>query len=77
MALNWASNFAVALIFPLMDAGLGDYSFLPFAGALCLFLLLTVVFVPETKGRTIEDITQSYAEFDQVASGKGSVNSNA
>ena len=43
-----------------MDAGLGDYSFLPFAAAVMVFLVLTVLFVPETKGRTLEEISREY-----------------
>ena len=68
LSLNWASNFAVALLFPLMASGLGDYAFLPFAAALAVFLVLTVIFVPETKGRSIEELTQSY--------GAGGINSD-
>ena len=62
LSLNWASNFAVALLFPLMAEGLGDYSFLPFAAAIVVFLILTLLFVPETKGRSLEEITKGYGD---------------
>ena len=43
-----------------MDESLGDYSFLPFAAIIVVFLILTIFFVPETKGRSIEEITKEY-----------------
>ncbi|MES9882358.1 MAG: MFS transporter [Sedimenticola sp.] len=43
-----------------MQKGLGDYSFLPFTGLLALFWLFTMRYVPETKNRTIEDISKTW-----------------
>lgn len=57
----WISLFLVGMIFPFIVNGLGNYCFLPFS-AVCLgsavFLWLTL---PETKGKTLAEIT---AEFD-------------
>ena len=54
---NWGSNFLVALTFPVLLAALGG------AGAFWLFAVLGIVawffvwfLVPETKGRTLEEI---------------------
>lgn len=41
----------------LFQSSLGVYSFLPFVVMLLGFLIFTVAFVPETKGKRIEDIT--------------------
>jgi len=59
LPVNWGANFAVALLWPLMASGLGNYAFLVFAGILVVSLVLTYRYVPETKGRTIEEITWS------------------
>jgi len=54
---NWGSNFIVALTFPVLLAALGG------AGAFWLFAALGIVawcfvwfLVPETKGRSLEEI---------------------
>ncbi|PVD35462.1 hypothetical protein C0Q70_02425 [Pomacea canaliculata] len=55
--VNWFANFIVGVIFPELESSLGVYSFLPFVVMLLGFLIFTVAFVPETKGKRIEDIT--------------------
>ncbi|CAL8304751.1 unnamed protein product [Lota lota] len=61
-SLMWLNLLLVGMAFPFIIAGLGPYCFLPF-GAVCvaaaLFLGRTL---PETKGRTLAEIT---AEFDK------------
>lgn len=61
-SLLWLSLFAVGMLFPFIVSGLGSFCFLPFL-AVCLssavFLGLSL---PETKGKTLAEIT---AEFDQ------------
>lgn len=58
---NWGSNFAVALTFPILLANLGG------AGSFWLFAALGIVawffvyfMVPETKGRTLEEIEADF-----------------
>ena len=53
---NWLSNFGVALMFPSLLESIHSYAFLIFGVSLALSTLLTYLFVPETKGRSIEDI---------------------
>lgn len=60
VVVNWVANFAVGYCFPYMQSGLGDYSFLPFTAMLGFFFLFTVKFVPETKNRSIDDITSTW-----------------
>lgn len=57
--VNWLCNYLVGQFFPIMSDSLGDYVFLPFAGVLVLALLFTLKFVPETKGKSLEEITQA------------------
>ncbi|KAJ1964372.1 Bifunctional purine biosynthesis protein PurH [Dispira parvispora] len=56
MVINWFCNFIVGLIFPSLQSGLGDFTFVPFAVVTGLFTLFVLFFVPETKGKTPEDI---------------------
>ncbi|KFO22060.1 solute carrier family 2, facilitated glucose transporter member 3 isoform X2 [Fukomys damarensis] len=57
---NWTSNFLVGLLFPFAAASLGAYVFIVFAVFLIIFLLFTFFKVPETRGRTFEDITRAF-----------------
>ncbi|XP_053387192.1 glucose transporter type 1-like [Mercenaria mercenaria] len=60
--VNWIANFAVGFSFPYMQRGLKEYSFLPFTVLLGIFIIFTIKYVPETKNRTITDITQIWDE---------------
>uniref|UniRef100_A0A8C8RZ00 Solute carrier family 2, facilitated glucose transporter member 5 n=1 Tax=Pelusios castaneus TaxID=367368 RepID=A0A8C8RZ00_9SAUR len=64
--VNWLSNFSVGLLFPFIQAGLHTFCFLVFAvicllGAIYLFFIL-----PETKNRTINEISQTFAKRNKV-----------
>lgn len=64
VSVNWMANFMVGLGFlPIVDS-IGEYTFLIFTALLAMFWLFTYNQVPETKGRTVEEIT---AEFRQKA----------
>ena len=57
-AVNWLANFIVGQSFPLMASRLGSFAFLPFAFVLVGAWLFAYRTVPETRGRTLEDIEQ-------------------
>ncbi|XP_052030745.1 solute carrier family 2, facilitated glucose transporter member 3 isoform X2 [Apodemus sylvaticus] len=67
---NWASNFLVGMFFPSAAAYLGAYVFIIFAAFLVFFLIFTFFKVPETKGRTFEEIARAFE--GQAQSGKSS-----
>lgn len=67
---NWTSNFLVGMLFPSAAAFLGSYVFIIFAVFLVIFLIFTFFKVPETKGRTFEDITRAFE--GQAQAGKTS-----
>ncbi|XP_064646970.1 solute carrier family 2, facilitated glucose transporter member 1-like [Lineus longissimus] len=66
---NWLSAFIIGMIFPWMQGGLGDYVFLPFAALLAAFWLFTYLKVPETRRRTIVEITSMFQGGDIRGSG--------
>ncbi|XP_062050642.1 solute carrier family 2, facilitated glucose transporter member 3 isoform X1 [Lepus europaeus] len=57
---NWTSNFLVGLLFPSAAYYLGAYVFVIFAIFLIIFFIFTFFKVPETRGRTFEDITRAF-----------------
>ncbi|KAL0606922.1 Solute carrier family 2, facilitated glucose transporter member 3 [Plecturocebus cupreus] len=57
---NWTSNFPVGSLLSSAACYLGAYVFIIFTGFLITFLTFTFFKVPETRGRTFEDITQAF-----------------
>ncbi|XP_012879029.1 PREDICTED: solute carrier family 2, facilitated glucose transporter member 3-like [Dipodomys ordii] len=57
---NWTSNFLVGLLFPSAASLMGPYVFIVFAAFLVIFLIFTFFKVPETRGRTFEDIARVF-----------------
>jgi hypothetical protein len=65
--VNWACNFLVGLCFPFMNLYMGPYSFAPFALVLIIVLFYTVIMLPETHGRTVEEIQRlSGSDDDEI-----------
>ncbi|VDM63937.1 unnamed protein product [Angiostrongylus costaricensis] len=58
--VNWTANLIVGLTFLSLNNALAQYSFLVFTGFLSFFIFFTHRFVPETKGKTVEQITASF-----------------
>uniref|UniRef100_A0A3B5MR04 Solute carrier family 2 member 3b n=2 Tax=Xiphophorus couchianus TaxID=32473 RepID=A0A3B5MR04_9TELE len=58
---NWTANFLVGLGFPKLEELCGPYVFLIFMVLLILFFIFTYLRVPETKGRTFDEIEQGFA----------------
>eukprot|EP00527_Entomoneis_sp_CCMP2396_P006494 CAMPEP_0198139958 /NCGR_PEP_ID=MMETSP1443-20131203/3192_1 /TAXON_ID=186043 /ORGANISM="Entomoneis sp., Strain CCMP2396" /LENGTH=634 /DNA_ID=CAMNT_0043802241 /DNA_START=32 /DNA_END=1936 /DNA_ORIENTATION=+ len=56
--MNWACNFVVGLVFPYMHEYLGAYSFGPFALVLLGILVFSITVLPETQGRTPEELAK-------------------
>ncbi|KAG0054554.1 hypothetical protein BGZ83_010959 [Gryganskiella cystojenkinii] len=55
-AVNWGTNFVIGLIFPTLNKGLGNGTFILFAAVTALGFLYVWFFVPETRARPIEEI---------------------
>lgn len=66
-SVHWLSNFAVGLIFPFIQVGLGPYSFIIF-GVICLLTTIyTFLVVPETKAKTFMEINQIFTKMNKVS----------
>lgn len=62
---SWLSNLIVGVSFPYLTAALGDLSFLPFVATLSIFFVLTVKTLPETLGRTSDEIQAEFRTLRQ------------
>ncbi|XP_023659494.1 solute carrier family 2, facilitated glucose transporter member 3-like isoform X2 [Paramormyrops kingsleyae] len=58
---NWTSNFLVGISFPKLVEWCGPYVFIIFMIFLIIFFVFTFFRVPETKGRTFEDIARGFS----------------
>lgn len=58
-SFNWIGSFVIALVFPVMTAHMPQELVFAIFGVICLFGALFVIRrVPETRGRTLEEIEQ-------------------
>jgi predicted MFS family arabinose efflux permease len=58
-AANWGANFLVSMTFPIMTTWLGSAStFLIYAALGVVTLFFVIAKVPETKGKTLEEISK-------------------
>ncbi|XP_063073795.1 solute carrier family 2, facilitated glucose transporter member 9-like [Engraulis encrasicolus] len=58
--VNWLSLFLISMLFPYIVEGLGQYCFLIFV-AYCIFsAAFMLYFIPETKGKTMVEITEDF-----------------
>ncbi|EMP39678.1 Solute carrier family 2, facilitated glucose transporter member 3, partial [Chelonia mydas] len=67
---NWTSNFLVGMLFPYAEKLCGPYVFIIFIVFLVIFFVFTFFKVPETRGRTFEDISRG---FEGQVEGSGTV----
>ncbi|XP_054597800.1 solute carrier family 2, facilitated glucose transporter member 1 [Nothobranchius furzeri] len=58
--LNWGGKFVLALLFPPLLKSCGAYVYLLFMAVALLAFTLTWLLLPETKGRTFDDITEEF-----------------
>uniref|UniRef100_A0A8P4K5X3 Solute carrier family 2 member 3b n=1 Tax=Dicentrarchus labrax TaxID=13489 RepID=A0A8P4K5X3_DICLA len=63
---NWTANFLVGLGFPKLEELCGPYVFIIFMIFLILFFIFTFLRVPETRGRTFDDIAQGFSASDAL-----------
>jgi sugar porter (SP) family MFS transporter len=56
-SFNWIGSFLVGLLFPIMASAMSEYTVFAIFGAVCVFGVIFIrLWVPETRGRTLEEI---------------------
>ncbi|KAI9918842.1 hypothetical protein PsorP6_012026 [Peronosclerospora sorghi] len=60
IGINWLCNLLVGVGYPYISEAFKDFAFLPFVLVLALFYLLAVQLVPETSGKSAEEIQADY-----------------
>ncbi|XP_065061939.1 solute carrier family 2, facilitated glucose transporter member 3-like isoform X2 [Rhopilema esculentum] len=73
---NWLSSFIVGITFPGLQEKIKPYTFVPFIVLVLLFWLFTKFFVPETKGRTVNDIMRSLEKKSYGSTEQGEIQSS-
>ncbi len=58
---NWMANYLVARLFPPLEAALGGGVFFIFAAINLLTVFFYLKFIPETKGRSLEQLEEDFA----------------
>uniref|UniRef100_A0A6U6GVL9 Hexose transporter 1 n=1 Tax=Odontella aurita TaxID=265563 RepID=A0A6U6GVL9_9STRA len=56
MTTNWLCNFLVGMGFPFMVEHLGSFSFIPFAVNLFFTLVYAIVWLPETRSKSLHEV---------------------
>ncbi|KAK9711334.1 Bifunctional purine biosynthesis protein PurH [Basidiobolus ranarum] len=67
LGLNWFGNFVVGFFFPSLKETMHGYVFLIFVGCCIAGFIGVLFFLPETKGRSIEEITGHHEYNDPAA----------
>ncbi|GMR35833.1 hypothetical protein PMAYCL1PPCAC_06028 [Pristionchus mayeri] len=58
VAVNWTANLFVGLCFLPLNNAIGQYSFLVFCAFLAFFIVYTYKCVPETKGKSVDEVLE-------------------
>jgi len=58
---NWLANFLVVQAFPVIQNSLQGFAFMPFAVVLCVFIAFVLTSVPETRGKSLNEISKELA----------------
>ncbi|TDH65012.1 hypothetical protein CCR75_000258 [Bremia lactucae] len=62
IAVNWLCNLIVGVGYPYLADAFDDWSYMPFTVLLAIFFILSLKLVPETAGKTNEEIQVEYEE---------------
>lgn len=60
IGINWLSNLVVGVSYPYISRALEDYAYVPFVVLLTIFYVLSLKMVPETSGKSAEEIQAEY-----------------
>ncbi|GLE02923.1 hypothetical protein PINS_up011787 [Pythium insidiosum] len=63
--VNWVGTLIVGIGYPHVANAIGDYGFVPFIGTLTAFLVFMHKFLPETSGKTSDEIQELFRQQTQ------------
>jgi MFS family permease len=67
--VDWLANFALIEVFPTWNSGIGlQWVMVCFAGLCAMAIVFIYRYLPETKGMSVEQITQRYEEVQEQGS---------
>ncbi|RLN76691.1 hypothetical protein BBJ28_00022298 [Nothophytophthora sp. Chile5] len=66
---NWTCNLMVGVFFPYISDGMNSYSFTPFMVIIAFFFMFTRQCVPETVGKTTEEIQAEFRKMREQKTG--------
>ncbi|RXN35713.1 solute carrier family facilitated glucose transporter member 11-like protein [Labeo rohita] len=70
-SMMWLNLFLIGMAFPFIVNGLGQFCFIPFCGV-CVTACLSIGFtLPETKGRTLAEITEEFEKRNKKGTANG------
>jgi len=58
VGVNWLCNFLVCVSYAALKNAIAPYTFFLYTGVVVLSFVFTLLFVPETKGRSVEEISR-------------------
>ncbi|KPP58182.1 solute carrier family 2, facilitated glucose transporter member 11-like [Scleropages formosus] len=68
-SLMWLNLFLVGMAFPFVVGGLGSFCFLPFCAVCLLASFFVGAVLPETKGKSLQEITSDFDQLNSRAQG--------
>lgn len=66
LGVNWAANFFIAFVFPHILSYLGRWTFTVFVVSTFTLTLYTIIFLPETKGKTVMEIRETFSSSNML-----------
>lgn len=61
LLVNWGANWLIAFIFPQLQAQFHQWTFIIFVFSTAILALYTLVFLPETKGKSVLEIRETFS----------------
>ncbi len=59
---TWIPAFIILMVFPQVEKSVGSYSYLPFIFCGVLIGAFVFIYMPETKGRAVDEIIEPWVE---------------
>jgi len=68
LGVNWVANWFIAFVFPHILMYLGRWTFVVFVVSTFSLMTYTIIFLPETKGKTVMEIRETFSSSNLLTS---------